>query len=157
MLWLLSPFNFLCSFSSIALVRPPHPNAPHLPHPHRFCNIISPSKSKTTLLFPLTFSYPSLLISSSCHQLTLAPTHLSCAFTLENAKPALARGVQHLRAFSGLTAAFVSHYIWTKYLPAPLQEKKLPPKSRKLPKLGNTPKDSFRRERLWGRFLTCVL
>lgn len=68
--------------------------------------------------------------------------------------------VQYMRSFSGLTAAFGSHYIWSKYLSAPVEKIKtkqntpLPLKSRKLPKLED--KTTTFSEKGWVNDFYCV-
>lgn len=112
-------FISLVQFSSTVLV---------LPH---FCYIFVLFQKQNKPPFSFDVFSPFSLIYSSRNWLSLAerwpklPVEL-CLYSLGNAKPALAREVQHLRSFSGLTAAFVSHYIWSKYLSASLEEKTTP-------------------------------
>lgn len=135
------------------------------PHCFGFCHIFIPFQKQNKT--PLSFDIFSLIYSSH-HWLSLAERWPKlrvelCLYSLGNAKPALAREVQHLRSFSGLTAAFVSRYIWSKYLSGPLgKKKKVHLKSGKLPKLGKTnkvtnPKDNFQWEKRGEWFLMCVL
>lgn len=130
----------LVQLSCIVLV-PPH-----------FCHIFVPFLKQNKTSLPFGVFSPFLLIYSSHHRLSSAERwpklHIElCLYTLGNAKPALPREVQLLRSFSGLTAAFVSHCIWSKYVSASLGVKKeIPLKSGKLPELGNKPKTIFSEE-----------
>lgn len=110
-MWLFSPFHFLFvllqfSFLTVSVT------------------FLSPSFQNRNISLPLMFS------PSPTHR--IPPGSLAqrwpklctklCTYPLWNAKPALSREVQHMRSFSGLTAAFVSHYIWSKYMSAPLEK-----------------------------------
>lgn len=152
MLWLLSPFNFLRSVSSTALVHPPT---------HHFCNIISHSKSRTTPLFPLIFSHPSLLISSSCHQLSLAERwpelHLELCLYSGECQNCTGKRSTAFEILFRTDCFFCKSLYMDKILPCSSARKQNYLWKAEGYLTWETPQKTAFSERLWGWFLTCAL
>lgn len=82
-----------------------------------------------------------------------------CTYLLWKCTTYTSGEVQHMRSFSGLTAAFVSHCIWSKYVSAPVEKIKTPhtttSEKQKATRTGR--QNNFQWERLGEWFLLRVL